>query len=73
MTDLSYRNTENTSDVIRELGPLEQLFWLCDQNQPFHFATSIGGERGATPRFNRVNALRSWLIIPSRMGCRSPT
>ena len=46
MTDLSCSYTNTTYEVIRNLDPLEHLFWLTDQNQPFHFAMTaqVSGE-----------------------------
>lgn len=35
--------------TLRPLGSLEQVFWLCDQNHPAHFALAAEIEGAATP------------------------
>jgi Condensation domain len=67
MVDLSHHDIGELSDVIRPLNSLEHLFWLTDQNRPFHFAvtaqvsgeTSVRDWREALARLKERHSLLS--------------
>jgi hypothetical protein len=63
MDDLSHHDIGELSEVIRPLNSLEHLFWLGDQNRPFHFAVTaqVSGETSVRDwREALARAARNW-------------